>query len=112
LNDFYDVNNKMGFWVHITATGGTTLIINGTPPSVSQNIPLHMGWNHVGYPSLSNRDRTDGLNNLVFGVEVDSIWSFNATIQQWEEIGSSDYFEVGRGYWIHTKTQCEWNVVI
>jgi hypothetical protein len=112
LNDFYDVNNKMGFWVHITATGGTTLIINGTPPSVSQNIPLHMGWNHVGYPSLSNRDRTDGLNNLVFDVEVDSIWSFNATIQQWEEIGSSDYFEVGRGYWIHTKTQCEWNVVI
>ncbi len=112
LNDFHEVDNKMGFWVHVTLPGGTTLVINGTPPSNTQNISLYPGWNLVGYPSLSSRSRTEALNNLNFSEEVDSIWTFNATLQQWQKIGSSDYFEVGRGYYIHAKTACEWNVII
>lgn len=112
LNDFHDVDNKMGFWVHVTALGGTTLIINGTLPSSTQNISLYPGWNQVGYPSLTSRNRTEALNNLNFSEEVDSIWTFNAVIQHWEKVGSLDYFEVGRGYFIHAKTACEWNVVI
>lgn len=112
LNDLQGIDNKMGFWVHITKAGGTTLIVNGTLPTATQNVPLYSGWNHVGYPSLTQRDRTAGLNNLVFDVDVDSIWSFDAVTKQWTEIGPSDMFEVGMGYWIHAKTECEWNVLV
>jgi hypothetical protein len=112
LNDLHDIDNRMGFWIHITKAGGTTLIVNGTPPAATQDVPLHQGWNHVGYPSLTQRDRTAGMNNLVFDVDVDSIWTFDAHADQWNHMGPSDLFEVGRGYWIHARTQCEWNVLV
>ena len=83
---------------------------NGTQPVVNQTIPLHKGWNLVGYPSLTSYNRTEGLNNLTFDVEVDAIWTFDAVTKKWEEIGEEDIFEIGRGYWIHAKTECEWEV--
>jgi N6-adenosine-specific RNA methylase IME4 len=66
----------------------------------------------VGYPSLSNRNRTAALNNLTFGTEVDAIWTFDAETQTWEEIKAGDYFEVGRGYWVHATQECVWEVGI
>jgi hypothetical protein len=112
LNDFNEVNNKMGFWVHVTKPGGTDLIINGTIPSISQSITLYQGWNHVGYPSLAKRDRTAALNNLIFDTDVDSIYTHNATTKLWKEMGEFDYIEYGKGYWVHAKVQCDWIVNI
>lgn len=112
LNDFYDMNNEMGFWIHVTTPGGTTLTINGTLPSNPQDITLFPGWNHVGYPSLTKRDRTAALNNLNFDSEVDALWTHNATTKQWKEVGEFDYLEYGKGYWIHATKQCEWIVDI
>jgi hypothetical protein len=31
-------------------------------------------------------------------------------MQKWKEIGDSDYFEIGRGYWIHSKVEKTWDV--
>jgi len=109
-NDLSKINETMGFWIHITQLGDTIFLYNGTQPIVNQTINLHPGWNMVGYPSLSNYNRTVGLNNLTFNTHIDSIWTFNAATQKWKEIGLSDYFEIGRGYWIHAKTKCEWEV--
>jgi hypothetical protein len=109
-NDLFELNETMGFWIHITQTGDTIFFYNGTQPTSNQIIPLHPGWNLVGYPSLSSHNRTEGLNNLTFDVEVDAIWTFDAATQKWEEIGEGDFFEIGRGYWIHVKTECEWEV--
>ena len=64
----------------------------------------------VGYPSLTTYNRTEGLNNLAFNNQVDTIWSYDATTQKWEEMGESDYFEIGKGYYIHAKSECEWEV--
>lgn len=111
-NDLENLDNKIGFWIHITASGGTTLTLSDPLPSSPQSIPLSPGWNLVGYPSLTKRDRTTALNNLTFNTHVDSIWTHNATSNQWEEIGASDYFETGRGYWIHAIEECEWIVNI
>jgi hypothetical protein len=111
-NDFYDVDNKMGFWIHVTKPGGTTITINGTIPANPQNITLYPGWNHVGYPSLTERDRTTALNNLTFDSEVDAIWTHNSTTKLWKEVGEFDKIEYGRGYWIHATTQCEWIINI
>jgi parallel beta-helix repeat protein len=109
-NDLFELKETMGFWIYINQPGDTIFLYNGTQPSSNQSITLHPGWNMVGYPSLSNRNRTAALNNLNYGSDVDAIWTFNAATQTWQEIGSSDYFELGRGYWIHSKVTKVWDV--
>jgi hypothetical protein len=100
----------MGFWIHVTKPEGTVLLPDGEKPSVAQSITFHPGWNLVGYPSTTNRLRSVALNNLTFGIHVDSIWTYNSGTQEWEEIGESNYFTVGKGYWIHAKNDCVWEV--
>jgi parallel beta-helix repeat protein len=109
-NDLTEITEKMGFWIHITQPGGTIFVYNGTQPTENQTITLHAGWNLVGYPSSNNKTRTEALNNLTFGYHIDSIWTFNSTLEGWQELGELDYFEVGRGYWIHAITKCKWEV--
>jgi parallel beta-helix repeat protein len=109
-NDLSELNETMGFWIHITQPGDTIFFYNGTQPTSNQTIPLHPGWNMVGYPSLSNRNRTAALNNIFFDQDVDAIWTFNATTQTWQEIGPSSNFELGKGYWIHSKVTKTWDV--
>jgi parallel beta-helix repeat protein len=109
-NDLFHLNESMGFWIHITQPGDTIFLYNGTQPTSNQSITLHPGWNMVGYPSLSNRNRDNALNNINYGNDVDAVWTFNAATQTWQEIGSSDYFELGRGYWINSKVTKVWDV--
>jgi parallel beta-helix repeat protein len=109
-NDISHLNESIGFWIHITNPGDTIFLYNGTQPTSNQTIPLHPGWNLVGYPSLTNRNRTAALNNITFGSEVDAIWTYNSANQKWEELSEDDHFEVGKGYWIHATTDCEWEV--
>ncbi len=110
LNDLDSMHHKMGFWVHITEPGGIIFEYPGTPPAENQSFVLHPGWNLVGYPSLTRHNRTDGLNNLTFGDDINAIWSFNAAAQKWEELEETDYFAIGKGYWIQATTQCMWEV--
>jgi hypothetical protein len=100
----------MGFWIHITQPGDTIFIYNGTQPTVNKTITLHPGWSMVGYPSITSYNRTKALNNLSFNTHVDAILTFNASTHKWKELGPTDYFELGKGYWIHAKTKCEWKV--
>jgi parallel beta-helix repeat protein len=109
-NDLYKINKTMGFWIHITKPGDTIFIYNGTQPINNQTIDLSPGWNLVGYPSLTVKNRTDALNNINFGSDLDAIWTYNATAQKWKEITASDNFEVGRGYWMHSKVTKTWIV--
>ncbi|UCG69688.1 MAG: right-handed parallel beta-helix repeat-containing protein [Thermoplasmata archaeon] len=109
-NDLFQINETMGFWIHITQPGDTIFIYNGTEPSINQTILLNPGWNLVGYPSFSNKNRTLALNNITFGNEVDSIWTYDAGNQIWVEVNEGDFFEKGRGYWIHAKIKCDWEI--
>jgi parallel beta-helix repeat protein len=110
LNDLNDIDHTMGFWIHITEPGGVLFQYNGTQPTSNQSITLHPGWNMVGYPSLYKRNRTAALNNIVFDQDLDAIWTFEAATQTWQEIGSTDSFELERGYWIHSKVTKVWDV--
>jgi hypothetical protein len=109
-NDLFELNESMGFWIHINQPGDTIFLYNGTQPTSNQSITLHPGWNMIGYPSLINRTRDNALNNIIYGIDVDAIWTFNAATQTWQEIGPTDYFELGRGYWIHSKVTKVWVV--
>ncbi len=91
----------MGIWVHITQPGTTVFDMKGVAPIVIQQITLSPGWNLVGYPSTSDKDRTSALNNIIFDTHVNAIWTYDAATQKWMEIGPSDNLEVGRGYWMH-----------
>ena len=111
MNVLYEITHTMGFWIHIIEPDTVPLRLPGTPPRKNQSISLHPGWNLVGYPSMNNKNRTAALNNLTFGVHVNSIWTYNAFTQKWEELNEpEDYFQIGRGYWIHAKTECVWEV--
>jgi parallel beta-helix repeat protein len=110
MNDLDNLNHMMGFWLHITDPEGTTSVVLGDEPSSNQNIPLFPGWNMVDYPSLTSYNRTEGLNNLTFGQDVDLIQWYNASTQTWHDMDENDYFVPGRGYWIHAKVDCEWEV--
>jgi parallel beta-helix repeat protein len=110
INDLGSMDHKMGFWIHITKPGGVLFNYPGTKPTTNQTIPLYSGWNMVGYPSLSNKTRDTALNNLTFGSNVDSIWTYNGAVQKWEEVGDEDSFFPGKGYWIHATQKCVWEV--
>jgi hypothetical protein len=100
----------MGIWIHIIPPGDTIFYYNGIAPVVNQNISLRPGWNLVGFPSLFNYNRTNGLNNVNFGSEVNCIQWYNATTKTWHFMGPSDNFVRGRGYWFHSKATKIWNV--
>jgi len=110
LNELESIDYKMGFLIHVTQLGGVLLQCSGILPTENQSITLKPGWNLVGYPSLSNKTRTPALNNIIFGADVDSVWTYNASSQQWKEIGEFDLFERGRGYWIHATVEKIWEV--
>jgi len=109
-NDLFEINETMGFWVHITQPGDTIFVYNGTQPTVNQTIQLYKGWNMVGYPSLTNHNRTEGLNKLEFGTDVDAIQWHDAATGTWHSMGPDDYFVPGRGYWVHSNVEATWEV--
>jgi parallel beta-helix repeat protein len=109
-NDLDDLDHLMGFWIHITEPNGVLFEYQGSQPAENQTITLHPGWNMVGYPSLSNPNRSVGLNNLTFGVDIDSIQWFDASTKTWHFLDQDDYFVPGRGYWIHSKIDTTWEV--
>ncbi len=110
MNDLDTLDHTMGFWIHVTEPRGVLFEYFGTQPLQNQTITLHPGWNQVGYPSLARYNRTKGLNNLTFGIHIDSIWTYNSAMQIWNELGSSGHFEPGRGYWVHSKATETWIV--
>jgi hypothetical protein len=109
-NDLKEINETKGFWIHITEPGVTIFQYNGTQPTQNQSIALHPGWNQVGFPSLTSYNRTDGLNNITFGDEVDFIQWYDASTKTWHTMGENDYFVPGRGYFFHSKVEKNWEV--
>ncbi len=110
LNDLNNIHHKMGFWVHIIRAEGAILEYSGTIPPAGENIWLSQGWNMVGYPSTSVCDRTAGLNNLVFGSDVDCIQWYDSRTGTWHFMGPDDNFIPGRGYWIHSNVEKSWEI--
>jgi hypothetical protein len=109
-NDPYFINHLMGFWIYITEPGGVLLEYPGSQPSANQIIALRTGWNLVGFPSLSFKGMAAALNNLTYGVDVDAILTYDGAIHEWENIGPTDYFLPGLGYWVHAARDCSWDV--
>jgi parallel beta-helix repeat protein len=111
-NDLSFLNETMGLWIHNNQSEDVMFLYNGTLPTVNQSISLHIGWNHVGYPSLTIHNRTNGLNTLEFGKDVDCIQWYDSSTKTWHFMGPEDVFVPGRGYWIHSKVEKDWEVPV
>jgi hypothetical protein len=90
LNDLRELNHTMGFWIHILNPSGVFYNYNKSQPMNSPEIPLYAGWNLVGFPSNNVLDAQDALNNLGYGTEVNSIWTYDAQVQTYIEITQTD----------------------
>jgi hypothetical protein len=112
MNDLSMIEHNMGFWIRVTDPGETLFYYNGTAPMFNEEVFLYTGWNMVGYPSKTDRDRDSALNNINFGTDVDAVWTFDAQSGQWTSLGSSDLMERGRGYLIHSLVDKIWTVPI
>ncbi len=110
LNDLSDLDHTMGIWIYVTQPGGTTLSVFGDNFTLGQSIVIRLGWNLVGYPSLTNRLRDTALNNTAS--DVDWVGYFDAVTDRFVPLTGSDDMKVGRGYWIHSTNPAIilWNV--
>ncbi|MBN1656949.1 MAG: right-handed parallel beta-helix repeat-containing protein [Anaerolineae bacterium] len=109
LNDLAVIDPTMGLWVH--ATDNVLLPFTGTPPLTAE-IPLHQGWNLVGFPIRHTRAISDvlapidGFYSTVYGYQAGiptGSWSSY-------EVGESDSdllsLDPGRGYWLLATQSC------
>jgi hypothetical protein len=110
LNDLTDLDNKKGFWIHVSESAGADLVVVGIIPTSPQSIALKSGWNLVGYPSTTSRLRPQALNNLDFGTQIDAIQYFNLSSKSLENIEEGMVLKPGIGYFVHAIMDCDWIV--
>jgi hypothetical protein len=105
-NSLSTVDHKMGMWV--ASPSGGYIDFTGTIPGVTVDIQLEVGWNLVGYPSMTDRTVTDAL----FGVTYDRIEGFDATgPYHLRKLTGNDWMTAGQGYWIYISTTPQtWSV--
>jgi hypothetical protein len=107
FNDEIEIFLEYGYFVKMD--NPDSLVFAGAVPT-SVQVSLTSGWNLIGYPSLTNHNRTAGLNNLLFDSDINAIQWFDSTTKTWHDLGLGDSFEIGRGYWFHAKSDCVWEV--
>jgi uncharacterized protein YkwD len=111
MNDLNELNNKLGFWIHITNPSGADLAVDGDDPSSAQYVSLAEGWNLVGYPSQTERIRDEALNNLEFGTHLDSIQYYDPDTDTLKELEEDGSMKPGIGYWIYAVSESQWIVL-
>ncbi|UCG68486.1 MAG: hypothetical protein JSV09_11820 [Thermoplasmata archaeon] len=110
MNDLENLDNKMGFWIHVTEIDGAILFISGDSPISPQTISLRQGWNLVGYPCTTPKSRDNALNNLDFDIQINAVEYFDNGTKTIRSLEEWDYMEPGKGYWIHAIQECDWIV--
>jgi hypothetical protein len=108
--DYYGPNITNGIWVNITVAGDTPFYHKGALPTQNQSINITRGWNLLGYPSLTERNLSTALGNLNLGTDIETVWTYDATLHAWLVLNGSDRLKIGQGYWMYSKTGCTWNV--
>ncbi len=107
VNDLTYIDNTMGLWICITDIGSDGMLrVEGDDPGTT-NIPLYVGWNLVGYPSLT----PETVANALWGTGVDRVGVFDpAEPCLIKEAGPTYIMHAGEGYWVHTIADSVWTV--
>jgi uncharacterized protein YkwD len=110
MNKLKSLDNEVGFWIHVTEESGADLIVEGDSPLSSQQINLKSGWNLVGYPCTTGRERDNALNNLEYGIDVEVIQRYDAISNTYKNLGEEEAMKPGQGYFIFANYDCQWIV--
>ncbi len=104
-NDLINIDNTMGFWLHVTDSSGDLVIYGNTP--VTTNILLKAGWNLVSYPCQTNKTVATAL----WGTGADHVEAYDGSSPTLlRELGPGELMESGNGYWVHVPTDSVWTV--
>ena len=112
------LNERQGFWLHVTGTQTRILTIYGRVPETT-NLALATGWNLVGYPSSVARALPDALSGHGVGTDFSLVYAYHADVltDPWKLFDraatySNDLMELspGWGYWIQTTAANTWHV--
>ena len=105
-NSLATVDHKMGMWA--TADTDTYIDFTGSIPGVTVDIPLEVGWNLVGYPSMTDRSVADALSGIVY----DRMEGYDATgPYHLRQLTDTDWVTAGQAYWILVSTPGQtWSV--
>lgn len=99
-NDLEYIYPNMGIWIYMNSDA-VFILDHALPTGESTLIPLVLGWNFVGYPSVT----TTPVNVALSGVSYDLIQTYDAATGQWWSYngftGDLTNLKMGRGYWIH-----------
>jgi hypothetical protein len=119
VNDLFNVDHKMGVWIYISNPQGALFTPhNGPLPPATTTITLNMGWNLIGYPSLSTTRTADNFKdeikaqNLGSGVEVIGDLEQGDPVSEFLQsaVPGSAILEAGRGYWVKVSGPATWTV--
>lgn len=109
------LDESMGFWVRMQSAAD--LVVTGTAPSIT-SIPIKVGWNLVGYPSLDPIALPTGLSDK--GVtDYSLVHTYIANqLEPWKLFdrlappyaNNLSQLSSGFGYWIKVNTESIWTV--
>jgi hypothetical protein len=110
------IDEQMSFWIRMASD--QTLSVAGLTPGTS-NIPLHAGWNMVGFPAFANSILPNAFSLHGLGSDPFLVFSYRASdSDHWKlfdsltPIYSNDLIEMvpGWGYWVKPATSNTWVV--
>jgi hypothetical protein len=111
------LDETMGFWINMNTAD--TLTVDGTAPGTS-DMPLHTGWNMVGFPASAHLALPDAFSLHGLGSEAFLAYAYHAddTGDPWKLFDSTapsyreDLTEMspGWGYWVKAGTATTWDV--
>jgi hypothetical protein len=104
MNNLWDIDRKMGFWINITSLGDGNLTMSGDYGN-STSIDLKVGWNLVGYPAQTSKSITNALGGIN-DLPVEG-YSANATYLL-VQLPGSYMMQPGEGYWVHVSSDTTW----
>jgi hypothetical protein len=110
-NDLITLAPQRGYWIEMSAPAD----LNLSGANYSQmTIPLHAGWNFVGYPASGEQIVTAALNALP--PQVDLVWYYDASdpVHPWRKYSTAapawasnlTELQSGRGYWMRAQEEC------
>jgi len=71
-----ELHGGQGYYIHMTSTTSANLLVNGLPIPASTPIPLHQGWNWIGYypsgvlPIAEALQSIDGMYQMVHSLDA------------------------------------------
>jgi endoglucanase len=109
LNDLNQLDNTMGFWIHITDPSGANLVVDGDIPSIPHDITLNVGWNLVGLPRTDYITVSEVRSGLIGPISIFKVNPLGGP-QDLINLDFDDVMSPTEGFWIHSPIIQTWTV--